>query len=89
MYKIFEVTYDDGGWHSGALPHFFYIGKTKEDVIEKSEKYQDFLERKRTRGGTVYIHEETGLVRDTDFENLKDFDVEVTIKEKAGNMYEL
>ena len=80
MYKIFEVTYDDGGWHSGDLPHFFYIGKTKEDIIEKSEKYQDFLKRKQARGGAICIQEVSGLVRDTDFENLKDFNIKVTIK---------
>ena len=33
MYKIFEVTYNDGGWHSGPLPHFFYIAEKEEELI--------------------------------------------------------
>lgn len=45
MYKIFEITYNDGGWHSGDLPHFLYIAKNKEDIINNSIKYQDFLKR--------------------------------------------
>ena len=32
MYKIFEITYNDGGRHSGPLLHFFYIAKSKDQV---------------------------------------------------------
>ena len=31
-YKIFRVTYNDGGWHSGDLPHFYYIAQNEEEV---------------------------------------------------------
>jgi hypothetical protein len=34
MLKIFKVTFNDGGWHSGSLPSFFQVAETKEDAIE-------------------------------------------------------
>lgn len=86
MYKIFEVTYNDGGWHSGDLPHFFYIAKSKEDIVANSKKYQDYLERQKKRGGDIWINEMTcvvgthGLVYDFYFENLEGFDIEMVVR---------
>ena len=88
MYKIFEVTYNDGDWHSGDLPHFFYIAESKEKVITNSKKYQDFLKRQKTYGGDIWINEISkaigihGLVYDFYFENLQDFDIEISVKKK-------
>ena len=88
MYKIFEVTFNDGGWHSGDLPHFFYIAKSKENVITKSKKYQDYLKRQKTYGGDILVCEISeaigthGLVYDFYFENLHDFDIEISVKKK-------
>lgn len=88
MYKIFKVTYNDGGWHSGALPHFFYIAETKEDVIANSKEYKDYLERQQTRGGDIWINEISeaigthGLVYNFYFENLEDFNIEISVKKK-------
>lgn len=78
MYKIFKVTYNDGGWHSGNLPHFFYIAESKEDVISNSKKYQDYF----NRGGDIWISEVSSLVDDFRFENLEDFTIEISIKKK-------
>lgn len=82
MYKIFEITYNDGGWHSGDLPHFFYIAENEKDVIANSKKYQDYLERQQTRGGDIWISEVSGLVRDFYFENLQDFDIKISVQKK-------
>ena len=82
MYKIFKITYNDGGWHSGDLPHFFYIAKGKEDVIVNSEKYQKYLKRQECSGGDIWIDEVSGLVQDRYFENLKDFDIKITMRKK-------
>ena len=43
MYKLFEVIYNDGGWHSGDLPHFFFVAKNKEELVLKSKKYQELM----------------------------------------------
>ena len=82
MYKIFEVTYNDGEWHSGGLPHFLYIAKSEEDVVANSKEYQDYLERQKRSNGDIWIHEVSGLVYKGYFENLKDFDITVSVKKK-------
>lgn len=82
MYKIFKVTYNDGGWHSGDLPHFFYIAKSKEDVIANSKKYQEYVEMQKLSKGDIWLHEVSGMIEDFYFENLKDFDIKITIRKK-------
>lgn len=82
MYKIFEVTYNDGGWHSGDLLHFFYIAKSKEDVIANSKEYQRYLGYQEKLGGDIWIYEVSGLVHKSYFENLKDFDIEISVRKK-------
>lgn len=82
MYKIFKVTYNDGGWHSGDLPHFFYIAKSKEDVIANSKKYQEYVKMQELSKGDIWLHEVSGMIEDFYFENLKDFDIEITVRKK-------
>jgi hypothetical protein len=33
--KIYTVTFNDGGWHSGSLPEYQVVAETKEDAIGK------------------------------------------------------
>ena len=33
--KIYEVTFNDGGWHSGPLPSFQIVAENKQEAIEK------------------------------------------------------
>ena len=88
MYKIFKITYNDGGWYCGGLPHFYYIAKNEKDVIDNSKEYQEYIEMKKNRGGDIWISEITnvvgikGLVSEIKFENYKAFDIEITIKQK-------
>ncbi len=35
MMKIYTVTFNDGGWHSGSLPNFTIVANSKEEAIEK------------------------------------------------------
>ena len=83
MYKIFEVTYNDGGWHYRDLPHFFYIAKSEEDVVANSKKYQEYLDsQKKKGGGSVWIKEVSGLVKEYSFENLAEFDIVISVRKK-------
>lgn len=88
MYKIFEITYNDGGWHSGDLPHFYFIAKSEEDVVANSKEYQKYLDRQKNRGGSIWISEKTcvvgthGLVYDFYFENLEGFDIKMSVCKK-------
>ena len=85
MNKIFKITYNDGGWHTGGLPYFFYIAKNKEEVITNSKQYQNFSEMCKFSKGDIWI-DEVNLAEDTSFkiafENLTDFNIEISIKEK-------
>lgn len=83
MYKIFKITYNDGGWHSGDLPHFYYIAESKENVIANSKKYQEYIERQKTYGGDIWVSEISGLVDDFRFENLEDFTIEISVQKKV------
>ena len=84
VYKIFEVTYNDGNWHTGDLPHVFYIATSEEEVISNCKEYQKFLEYQKQRGGNIWIKETKGLEPKFYFENLKDFNIEVTVKRKEN-----
>lgn len=77
-YKIFRITYNDGGWHSGALPHFFYIAHNEEEVEANSKRYADFKERQNYFDGDIWIHEVKGVEFPFEWENLKDFNVSIT-----------
>ena len=38
--KIYTVTFNDGGWHSGSLPEYTTVAESKEKATEKVlEKY--------------------------------------------------
>ena len=76
-YKIFRITYNDGGWHSGDLPHFFYIAHNKEEIHTNSKNYAEFKERQEIFGGDIWISEVKGVDFPSEWENLKNFNVAI------------
>jgi hypothetical protein len=82
-YKIFKITYNDGEWHSGDLPHFYYIAKSKEEVITNSKEYTKFLKRKEDFGGSLWISEFNGIQSTFEWENLDEFNVTMLVTKKA------
>lgn len=78
-YKIFRITYNDGGWHSGDLPHFYYIARNKEEIRINSKRYADFKERQNYSNGDIWISEVEGVVFPSEYENLNDFNVSITV----------
>lgn len=75
-YKFFRITYNDGDWHCGDLPHFFYIAHNEEEIHTNSKKYAEFKEMQEAFGGDIWISEVNGGIdRPSDWENLKDFNV--------------
>ena len=88
MYKLFEITYNDGEWHSGSLPHFFYIATSEEELVANSERYRQYKERQMAQGGSVWINEITevvgrhGFLSVFEFENLDKFDISISVMEK-------
>ena len=81
-WKVFKVVYNHGRWHSGELPHFYYIARSEEEVIANSTSYAHFIERQESIGGDIWIHEFDGIDYPSEWENLKDFDVCLTVKNK-------
>ena len=79
-YKIFKATYNDGEWHCGDLPHFYYIAKNEKDVIVNSKKYAEFLQRKEKFGGSIWISEFNGIQSTFEWENLNDFEIYLSVK---------
>lgn len=42
--KIYEVTFNDGGWRSGPMPSFKIVAENKQEAIEKVlEKHPCFI----------------------------------------------
>ena len=81
-YKIFKVTYNDGGWHSGELPYFYYIAHDEEEVRANSKKYLEFEERQEAFGGNIWLYEVSGLGYQHDWENLKDFNITIQVAKR-------
>lgn len=77
-YKIFKITYNDGNWHSGDLPHFYYIASDEKEVESNSKRYSEFKERQQAFGGDIWVHEVSGVEFPYEWENLKDFIVKIT-----------
>lgn len=78
-WKVYKVTYNDGSWHSGELPHFYYIARSEEDLIANSKKYADFAERKERSHGDIWIHEWNCVEYPSEWENVKDFEIFLSI----------
>ena len=81
-YKIFKITYNDGGWHSGDLPHFYYIAHNEDEVRTNSKKYTEFKNRREAFGGDIWLYEVNGVEFPSEWENLKDFNVVVQATSK-------
>lgn len=40
--KIFKVTFNDGGWHSGNLPSVMIVASTKEEALKKAKDQEKY-----------------------------------------------
>ena len=80
MYKIYKCWYNDGDWHSGPLPTFYYIAESEEEVKQNSKCYQSFLESQKNRGGDIWINETDALPYGFEFENRQGFEISVSVR---------
>lgn len=82
--KLFEITYNDGGWYSGSLPHFYHLAESEQEVME-CQRYKEYKERADFRGGTLWITEITelvgrnGILSECEFDNLDDYKIHFNI----------
>ena len=76
--KIYTVTFNDGGWHSGSLPSFMVVAETKEEAIEKIlEKnpryrsgYDKWCSEFKMEGYVIEVYDEKTYNREKNLENL-------------------
>ena len=80
MYKIYKCWYNDGDWHSGPLPTFYYIAESEEEVRQNSKRYAEFVGSKEKRGGDIWISETDALPYDFEFENRGGFEITVSVR---------
>lgn len=78
LFKIFEISFNDGEFHNGELPRTYYIAKNIEDVKANSKSYKYFSELK----GDVQIIDiaNTSKWPSHCFENFKDFTINIVPK---------
>lgn len=76
--KIYTVTFNNGGWHSGSLPSFEVVASSKEEAIEKvlekrphySKGYDAWASEFKIEGYVIEVYDEKTYNRDKNLENL-------------------
>jgi hypothetical protein len=81
MLKIYEVTFNDGGWHQ-SLPKFTVVSESKEEAKEKVQKEQKGYTKEfgwdcwcseyKIEGYVIEVFDEKTYNRDKNLENLID-----------------
>lgn len=76
--KIYNVTFNDGGWHSGPLPSFQIVAENKEEaiekVLEKNPRYKTgwdkWASEFKIEGYVIEVYDEKTYNRDKNLENI-------------------
>ena len=73
MKKIYEVTFNDGGWHS-SLPNFIMVANSKEEALQKIreehktyEKWDGWASEFKLDGYIIEVYDKKeydGILRD-------------------------
>ena len=78
MMKIWTVTFNDGGWHSGSLPSYQVVAESKDDAIEKvlednpryKSGYDKWASEFKIEGYVIEVYDEVSYNREKNLENL-------------------
>ena len=78
MMKIWTVTFNDGGWHSGSLPSYQVVAESKDDAIEKvlednpryKSGYDKWASEFKIEGYVIEVYDEKTYTREKNFEEL-------------------
>ena len=76
--KIYTVTFNNGGWHSGSLPSFEVVASSKEEAIEKvleknphyKNGYDAWASEFKIEGYVIEVYDEKTYNRDKNLEKL-------------------
>lgn len=76
--KIYTVTFNDGGWHSGSLPSFQVVAESRDEAIEKvlennpryKTGYDKWVSEFKIDGYVIEVYDEKTYNRDKKLENI-------------------
>ena len=76
--KIWTVTFNDGGWHSGSLPSYQVVAESKDDAIEKvlednpryKSGYDKWASEFKIEGYVIEVYDEVSYNREKNLKNL-------------------
>ena len=78
--KIYTVTFNDGGWHSGSLPEYQVVAESKEEAIEQILKryahyrngYDAWASEFKIDGYVIEVYDEKTYNREKNLDKLLD-----------------
>ena len=78
MMKIWTVTFNSGGWHSGSLPSYQVVAESKDEAIEKvlednpryKTGYDVWASEFKIEGYVIEVYDEKTYNRDKNLEKL-------------------
>ena len=78
MMKIYTVTFNDGGWHSGSLPSYQVVAESKDKAIEKvlednpryRSGYDKWASEFKIEGYVIEVYDEKTYNRNKNLEKL-------------------
>lgn len=81
LMKIYNVTFNDGGWHSSGLPSTTVVAESKEAAkniaLEKNPRYQSgwdvWVSEFKIDGYVIEVYEEKSYNRDKNIEKIVAF----------------
>lgn len=78
MMKIYTVTFNDGGWHSGSLPSYQVVAESRDKAIEKvlednpqyRSGYDKWASEFKIEGYVIEVYDEKTYNRTKNLDNL-------------------
>jgi hypothetical protein len=78
MMKIYTVTFNDGGWHSGSLPSYQVVAESKDEailkVLENNPRYKTGYDKWVSEftidGYVIEVYDEKTYNRNKNLENI-------------------
>jgi hypothetical protein len=78
--KIYKITFNDGGWHSGSLPNITVVAESSDEAKEKAlnenprykQGYDVWVSEFKIDGYVIEVYDEKSYNRDKNINNLVD-----------------